>query len=201
MPKTFASKQEKRTYQSWADMRNRCNNAKHKRYASYGGRGIEVCERWDSFEAFVKDMGLKPDGMSLEREDNDGNYTPKNCVWADYRAQNKNKRTTTTYEYDGRSQTIEEWADEKGLPRTTLSERVHKYGWDIKTALETPLGHKDNIPTDPEKRKYTATLTQEDAERIRAVHARSGWSFARVGRHFGVSGTTVSSIVNRRTHV
>lgn len=160
-----------------------------------------MCERWnDSFEAFVEDMGLKPDGMSLERKDNDKGYSPDNCVWADYRTQNKNKRTTTLYEYEGRSQTIEEWADEVGLPRTTLSERVHKYGWDIKTALEAPLGHKDNIPEDPEKRKYTATLTREDAEKIRAVHAKSGWSFAQLGRHFGVSATTVSNIIRRRTH-
>ncbi len=137
--KRFGSGRERRTYQSWCDMRSRCNHSGHRVYARYGGRGIRCCERWGSFELFVADMGFKPDGYTLERTDNDGDYCPENCVWADYRAQNKNKRTTTRYEYDGRSQTIEEWAAEFGMGRTTLSNRIHRGGMSIEESLTLPV--------------------------------------------------------------
>lgn len=200
MARKFASVQERRTYQSWADMRSRCSNPKHKRYAAYGGRGIKFCERWDSFEAFVEDMGLKPDGLTLDRIDNDGDYEPDNCRWATYRDQNKNKRTTTTYRYDGRDQTIEEWAEEIGMPRTMLSERIHRYGWSIKKAIEMPAGHKENLPTDPEKLKFVPKLTDEQAEKIRTLYAEGGWTHRTLGEKFGVSGTTVGNIINRTAH-
>jgi hypothetical protein len=195
VPKKFVSDQEKRTYQSWADMRNRCRNARHRRYGFYGGRGIKVCERWDSFAAFVEDLGLKPDGLTLERLDNNGDYEPDNCKWATYREQNKNTRSTTVYEYRGRRQTIEEWADEVGMPRSTLSERIHGYGWDISVALTAQFQHKENIPDDPELAKYLPKLTREQADEIRELYAEGGWSYRGLGELFGVSGTSVSRIV------
>ena len=82
------------TYNSWMNMLRRCTNPDHPRYADWGGRGIDVCDRWREFAAFVADMGEKPHGLTLERRDNDGDYTPDNCFWATPAVQAMNKRST-----------------------------------------------------------------------------------------------------------
>lgn len=81
-------------YPTWLNMRQRCSNPRHPRYADWGGRGIRVCERWDDFSSFLSDVGDRPEGMTLDRIDNDGDYCPGNIRWATTQEQNMNKRTT-----------------------------------------------------------------------------------------------------------
>lgn len=123
----------------WIGMRSRCNNPKTREYANYGGRGIKVCERWDSFENFVADMGIRPEGYSIDRINNDGNYEPSNCRWATTTQQLNNRRVNRVLELNGERKTIGEWSAKLGIGWHTIRSRVDRYGWTIEKALTTPV--------------------------------------------------------------
>ena len=89
------------TYWIWQGMIRRCTNPNNKSYHNYGGRGIEVCERWLKFEDFLADMGERPDGLTIDRIDNDGNYEPGNCRWATRKEQRANQRPGPWQEVPG----------------------------------------------------------------------------------------------------
>lgn len=88
------SKRDMPEFNSWRAMRHRCNSPKNPSWSNYGGRGIRVCSEWDaSFEAFLRDVGMRPAGAtSLERIDVNGNYEPGNVRWASIKEQNRNRR-------------------------------------------------------------------------------------------------------------
>lgn len=125
--------------QVWTGMMRRCENPADDSYPRYGGRGITVCERWHAIENFVADMGSAyRHGLTLERINNDGPYTPKNCRWATATEQANNRRSNTALRYNGRTQNLREWADETGINYGTLWERVKIHGWSAERALTTP---------------------------------------------------------------
>jgi hypothetical protein len=80
------------TYRSWRSMLSRCLYKSQPGWANYGGRGISVCKHWRTFENFLADMGERPDGLTLDRIDPDGNYEPDNCRWATWTEQRRNRR-------------------------------------------------------------------------------------------------------------
>lgn len=122
-------------YVAWANMVQRCHNQNHPKYNQYGARGIRICDRWSNFELFLEDMGWRPSsGYSLDRIDNDGNYEPTNCEWSTLKDQLNNRTISRMIEFEGRTQTIAQWAAEKGMRFDTLWSRL-KRGWSVERAL------------------------------------------------------------------
>lgn len=126
-------------YQAWRNMVVRCTNPKYKFYHRHGGRGIKVCDRWrGSYAAFLEDMGVKPSpSLTLDRIDNDGDYTPENCRWATRKEQSRNSRTNHNLTFQGKTQCLAAWADETGIKAGTLYSRL-KNGWSTERALTEP---------------------------------------------------------------
>lgn len=127
------------TYFVWQGMKDRCLNPRATGYQNYGGRGIKVCARWRaSFENFFTDMGAAPRGKSIERENNNGNYEPSNCVWATRATQNDNQRRTRRITWNGETHTLKEWASRLGGTHSALTGRLHQ-GWSEHDAIATPF--------------------------------------------------------------
>ena len=128
-------------YRIHATMMRRCYVHSDPAYANYGGRGISVdCSLhvFDDFLIFLTRLGTRPQGYTLERIDNDGHYAPGNLRWATRRDQALNRRSNHVLTFDGRTKTLTEWADEYGLPPTTLRRRL-QLGWAVDAALTAPL--------------------------------------------------------------
>lgn len=126
-------------YGIWIGMRQRCRDPRRKHYPYYGGRGIRVCPQWDaSFESFMKDMGPRPAGASIERIDNNGNYEPANCRWATPKEQARNRTVTRYVTVDGVREPLNVWADRLGVASDTLIHRL-SYGWTEEQTVKTPI--------------------------------------------------------------
>lgn len=129
------------TYRIWKGMIQRCYG-----YGGVGVKGykkISVCKRWrKSFQNFLKDMGPRPDGLTLDRIDNNGDYTPENCRWATWEQQAINRNSSGRFTnspnrwitYNGKTMTRSEWAREIGISKFTLASRL-RYGWPLKEVL------------------------------------------------------------------
>ena len=118
------------TYRSWLAMRHRRNKPAYK--------DIPVCKRWEKFEAFLADMGERPNGTTLDRKNNRKGYFPSNCRWATKQQQSANRRSSLFFSYAGKTLCIAEWAREIGMHEDTLRRRL-KRGMPIGTALTTPV--------------------------------------------------------------
>lgn len=126
-----------RTYITWRSMFARCYNPNNDNYQHYGGRGITVCDRWQTFENFLADMGERSPRTSIERIDNDGNYEPGNCRYATQKEQCNNTRSSHYLTFNGKTQTISQWSDETMIKAGTIERRLNRYGWTIERALTT----------------------------------------------------------------
>lgn len=130
--------QRSRTYITWTSMIARCQNQNNKRFKDYGGRGIKVCERWHKFENFLADMGEAPEGLTIDRKENDKGYYKENCRWATIKEQNNNKSNNRYFTFNGKTQNLEKWTKELGFKKTSIMSRINR-GWSIERALSTPM--------------------------------------------------------------
>lgn len=138
------SLRNQKLYAIWRQMIDRCENKNNKWYHRYGGRGIKVCEEWHdycNFEKWVESVGCKPKGTSLDRIDNDKDYCPENCRWATQKEQARNQSRTIMIEYNGKSQSLADWADELGIKWVTLHNRYVR-GWSVERMLTEPIHTK-----------------------------------------------------------
>lgn len=127
-----------RTYTKWCSMLARCLRPTRKDYKYYGAIGITVCERWMKFENFLADMGEAPAGLTLDRINGALGYSPENCRWITQRQQNANKKGVLSATYQGRTQTLIDWARELGLSSTARIKDRLRSGWSLDKALSTP---------------------------------------------------------------
>jgi hypothetical protein len=132
-----------RVYRAWTQMHTRCKSEKSISYPRYGGRGVRVCDRWISFDAFIEDMGFPPtEKHQLDRIAVDGNYEPSNCRWVTHKENSRNKSNNTMLSFGGKTKCVSEWAEELGMKSQTLSRRIHTSKWSIEKALTTPVGRR-----------------------------------------------------------
>lgn len=128
-------------YTTWQGIKNRCYNIHEKSYPNYGGRGIKICDRWlgpYGFVHFLEDMGPRPEGMSIDRIDNDGGYCPENCRWADRKTQSNNRRNVIQITIDGETHSLAEWCRIKGVSEWAIRSRLRS-GWGKEELFKRPI--------------------------------------------------------------
>jgi hypothetical protein len=132
------------TYRIWALMKDRCTNTNNKKFSAYGGRGIMFTPAWTTFGGFLSDMGLRPQGMTLERVDVDQGYNKQNCIWASRQTQGNNKRNTVWLTAFGETKSLMDWVRDSrcSVSKYTLRQRATTYKWEHHRAItEKPRGH------------------------------------------------------------
>ena len=113
-------------YNIWNHIISRCTKPSYASYKNYGARGIDVCERWLKFENFLADMGKKPEGMSIDRIDNNKGYSPENCRWATHTEQTRNQRSNFLITINGETKCLAEWCEISGVNYSAARGRIKR---------------------------------------------------------------------------
>jgi hypothetical protein len=178
---------------TWVGMRARCNNPTTRHYDRYGGRGIKVCDRWQTFKNFLADMGERPPGKSLDRIDNDGDYEPGNCRWATRIEQRRNRGDVKKVTLNGITLPMIDWAERLGITWSTVLARLRRGATPeralapVKVAPGQDMGRR-LTPEQVAEIRDPANQTREDAKRlalkfgfhVEAIRrVRSGQTYAR----------------------
>ena len=125
-------------YEVWCSMKRRCNNKNAWAYKYYGAKGVRVCDEWQqdysAFKKWAEESGYN-EGLTIDRVDVNGDYSPSNCRWVTMKEQANNQTTTTRIEYKGITKTLHEWSECLGIHPTTLYHRIYKRGWSIEMAF------------------------------------------------------------------
>jgi hypothetical protein len=125
------------TYVSWIAMKQRCLYEKAESYSNYGGRGIRICNEWLKFEAFLRDMGERPEGKTLERDNSDRDYCKDNCRWATPVEQSNNTRRNFRITLNDVTCSVAEWSRKTGLNESLIRKRINVLNWSHEKALTT----------------------------------------------------------------
>ena len=186
VPNKRGTKTKSPLYNSYRAMIERCYNPNSHHYHNYGGRGIKVCDEWQTFPPFEEwayANGWEP-GLTIDRKEVNGDYEPQNCRWADVDTQSNNKRDNRFYTYNGETKTMKQWAESCGIGYYTLRARLDR-GWSIADAIEkgiSPLETKSESDRLIEYGGESKLLSQWARElgirfsTLRSRLERSGWS-------------------------
>lgn len=131
-------------YNLWSCIKNRCYNRNEPKYANYGARGIKVCPEWEKNYPAFRDWCLTngySKGLTIERIDVNGDYSPSNCIFATQKVQQNNRRNNHRITYNGETKTLSQWADFLGVGYKMLEHRINR-GWDVEEAFTVPKGGK-----------------------------------------------------------
>jgi hypothetical protein len=172
-------REDHRLYSVWKNMKSRVNNPNRSHYHRYGGRGIKICERWNDFLLFLEDMEDSfEEGLTLDRIDNDGDYSPENCRWATQKEQNNNQEKSLHLLFEGHYYTESELSEKTGVKRTTIQQRRRR-GYSVN---EMVYGKKDSQA--PKQVEYEGLVYNSLKDLAKAYHInpetfryriRNGW--------------------------
>lgn len=174
-----------RTHRIWSGMIARC------RYPSwYTFRGIRVCDRWQTYENFLADMGEAPEGKSIDRIDNDGDYCPENCRWATDTEQMNNRGCNVHLTIGGVTKTLSQWARETGIPKTTISQRI-KRGWPADRILRKTSAREKMVTIGGVTKSITQWSSESGVSFWALAHrVENGWPEERLLEPHGCRGST-----------
>jgi len=176
----------------WRNMLQRCTNPNNKLFHRYGGRGIVVCEQWFEFENFFRDMGRVPAGMTLDRIDNNGDYSRENCRWASRQTQNNNRESNLVITLGRETLTASQWSRRTGIPASTIARRA-RLGW----SPEKILTDKAHIKHRKVGSENSQARLNEDQVLVIRLGLKAGRTQKSIAKEFNVSVKTISAIKTR----